>query len=220
MLMPSDKDYQQTKRIKQEGTRLQAPFAELADWICTNYDVAVINVIYDTVIPDSRPRLSVVLELDADLVKFRENPLGNFKRSDQQRIASEFERILADYPKARFTTDGLLVVFNSFEAVARIEVNESVPDEEISKLKRHINNTELWEISRCFDGVTFLFFTDKQFNRAKKEGVCESYALEYSRMVERYDEFEYLKRSGLAFSFDSKENFDANYEGNWFYYYR
>lgn len=220
MLMPSDKDYQQTKRIKKDGRRLPLPFAELANWIGAKYEVEVINIIYDTVIPDSRPRLSVILELDSDAQKFRESALGNFNRIDQNRIAEEFGRIVADQGAARFETDGLLVVFSSFERVARIEANESVPEAAIKRLKSQLGDDELWEISRCFDGATFFFFTDEQLRRSEEGSVRESYTREYSRLVEPHDEFGYLKRSGVTVSFDSKENFDTNYQGNWYYYYK
>ena len=218
--MPSDKDYQQTKRIKKEGHRLSPPFAELADWIDAKYEVGVINILYDTVIPDSRPRLSVVLELDADAQKFRESALGNFNKIDQKRIAEEFVRIAADQPDPRFETDGLFVVFTSFERVARIEANESVPESSIKRLKSQLSDDGIWEISRCFDGATFFFFTDEQLKRSEEGDVRQSYAREYSRIVEPYDEFGYLKRSGVTVSFDSKENFDTNYQGNWYYYYK
>lgn len=218
--MPSDKDYQQTKRLKKEGSSLPSPFSEIADWIATKYEVRVINIVYDTVIPDSRPRLSVVLELDADALKFRESAIGNFNRIDQKRIAEEFERIVAVQPDARFETDGLLVVFTSFERVARIEANEGVPEAAIKRLKSQLGDDELWEISRCFDGATFFFFTDEQLRRSEEAGVRESYTQEYARLVEPYDEFGYLKRSGVMVSFDSKENFDTNYQGNWYYYYK
>jgi hypothetical protein len=46
------------------------------------------------------------------------------------------------------------------------------------------------------------------------------YAEEYARLVEPYDEFGYLKQAGIAVYFDSKENFDTNYESNWYYYYK
>lgn len=33
-----------------------------------------------------------------------------------------------------------------------------------------------------------------------------------------YNEFRYFKREEFNINLDSKENFDHNYEGNWFYY--
>lgn len=32
--------------------------------------------------------------------------------------------------------------------------------------------------------------------------------------------FGYLRKRGVSVCFDSKENFDTNYQSNWYYYYK
>lgn len=218
--MPSDADYQQTKRLKRTGASLPSPFREIAEWVSSNFEVDVLNVIYDTVIPDDRPRLSVILELDSHAQKFRDGALGNFNRVDQKRVAERFERILAEHGGDRFNCDGLFVVFSAFEGVARIEANESVTDGDVSKLKSKLGNEDIWEISRCFDGVTIFFYTDAQVKLYEDKGLRDSYAQEYASVISRHDEFGYIAKRGVSVSFDSKENFDTNFQGNWYYYYK
>jgi len=87
-------------------------------------------------------------------------------------------------------------------------------------LKAKLANPDLWEISRCFDSVTFFFYTDAQVKRYEAEGFREKYSREYSLLIEPYDEFGYLRKRGVSASFDSKENFDTNYQSNWYYYYK
>jgi hypothetical protein len=220
MITPRDEDYQQTKLIKKTRASLKSPFKELADWIDEQYGIRVLNVVYDTVIPNSRPRLSVVLETNRDVGKFRDSELGNYKAIEQKRVRERFEAILAEKHDRRFSTVELFVIFVAFEPVARIEANESVPEQEVHHLKARLANEELWEISRCFDSVTFFFYTDAQVKQAQALGLRDQYAQEYARLVERYDEFGYLKKCGVLVSFDSKENFDNNYQSNWYYYYK
>ena len=74
--------------------------------------------------------------------------------------------------------------------------------------------------TRLFDGVTFFFYTDAQAATAEVKGLRQHYAAEYARLVASFDEFGYLARGGVLVSFDSKENFDTNYQSNWFYYYK
>ena len=186
MITPRDEDYQQTKRLKKTGAPLKSPFKELADWIGTNYGVRVLNVVYDTVIPDNRPRLSVILERQEDALKFRKGALGNFNRIDQKRVQERFESILL----------------------------------ERRDLKAKLANKDFWEISRCFDSVTFFFYTDAQVKQYETAGLREACAREYSHLVQPYDEFGYFERRGVAVYFDSKENFDTNYQSNWHYYYK
>jgi len=218
--MPSDEDYRQTKRLKKSGASLPSPFQELADWISATYDVRVLNVIYDTIIPDAQPRLSVVVDTEEDALKFQSGPFPNYNEIDQQRVREHFESLFAGQRSHRFNVEKLLVIFVPFERVARIEANESVTTDEIDRLKSRLANKELWEISRCFDRTTFFFYTNAQVQRAEAARLREVYAQEYARLVQPHDEFGYLQRRGVLFHFDSKENFDTNYQGNWLSYYR
>lgn len=220
MISPWDEDYQQTKRLRNSGAGLESPFKEMAGWVEANYGVKVLNVIYDTINPGNRPRLSVVLETEEEVGKFRNGPFGNFNQVEQRRVQEQLNNLLSKDGNSRFRTDGLFVIFVGFERVARVEANESVTDKQLRQLKDKLANTDLWEISRCFDGVTFFFYTDEQARKYESAGFQQTYAEEYSRLVKDYDEFGYLKKGGVRVAFDSKENFDNNYQSNWYYYYK
>lgn len=219
MLMPSDKDYQETKRIKQSGRPLASPFREIADWIASEYGVQVLNVLYDTVIPDDRPRLSVILEWDHDAEKFRDR-LRNYDDSKQDRVLQQFKRLLVEQNIQGIVTEGMFVIFASFEAVARIEANDKVTKADLNRLKRTLANRDLWIIYLQFDSVTFFFYTVGQAQIYEANGLKEVYAEEYMRLVKQYDEFGYIAQKGIIVYFDSKENFDRNYKGSWFNYSR
>jgi hypothetical protein len=219
MITPEDGDYQQTKRLKKNGTPLESPFRELAAWVGANYGVHVLNVVYDTIEPGSRPRLTVVLETQEDAQKFRVPP-GNFNENDQMRVKERFEAILTEQRDLRFNVARLFVIFVAFEPVARIEAHWRVTKEEISRLKARLANQDLWEIRGSFDQVTFFFYTRAQVEQSEAAGLKEIYSQEYSCLVRPYDEFGYLQKRGISVLFDSKENFDTNYKSNWFYYDR
>ena len=87
-------------------------------------------------------------------------------------------------------------------------------------LKARIGNPHIWEISRCFGYVTFFFFSDDQVRRYEEEGKRGIYARMYFELLKPHDEFDYLRESDFNVKFDSKQNFDDNYRGNWLYYYK
>lgn len=219
MIMPSDKDYQETKRLKKSGQVLASPFRELADWIASEHYVRVLNIHHDTVIPDRRPRLNVILEWERDQEKFQDRR-GNFDQTKQDRILKQFKRLLVEQHIQGTVTDRLFVIFSAFEAVARIEANEKVTEADLDSLKRALANPDLWHISRLFDSATFFFYTAAQAEGYEAKGLRKVYAEEYLRLVKPHDEFGYVARTGILVAFDSKENFDTNYQGNWYYYYK
>jgi hypothetical protein len=233
MVTYHDKEYQLTKLIKQGKSNIDSKFQPLADWINKTYDVQTMNVIYDIINPDKRPRLQIIFEFGKDKVKFL-NSNFNFDSEKQQAIADQFikslqtqglikkESILSFLTKEtmEYKTDDLLVVFSAFEPIARDEANESVPIEQIQKLKEQIANKDIWEIKNSFSAAIFFFYTEVQVESNSKNGVKEELSQRYYDLLKQYDEFDYFKRVDYSVLLDSKENFDNKYQSNWFYYFR
>ena len=76
MLMPSDRDYKVTKSIKCGKRVLDSPYYELAQWIKFEFNAVVLNIYYDLIKPENRPRLNIVFEFENDNVKFNNDQLG------------------------------------------------------------------------------------------------------------------------------------------------
>lgn len=220
MVHPTDQAYQETRRLKLEGRRPASPFGELADWMGEAYGVKVLNARYDVVQPGDRPRLTVIVEWERDLARFREGGVGLPIKAEQARVAERFAELVGPLGRRDIRTDGLFVTFVAFERVARIEANESVTEGELKELQRRLDNPELWTISRIFDAVTFFFYTRAQAKAAELGGMCEAYAAEYLRVAAVHDQLGYLAASGVHVALDSKENFDTTYGGDWYQYYK
>jgi hypothetical protein len=220
MITYFDPEYKLTKLVKRGKRHLGAPFLELARWIAATRKVNVLNIVRDAIPPDGRPRLQIILEHPGEMEKFREGPLGNYKRDEQRTVAARFKDLLADNGVKDFETDGLLVVFSSFAPLAKEEADSKITEKEIEGLKRRIGNPGLWKISRCFGSVTFFFYTDSQARKHERDGLAEAYASRYFELLKPHDEFDYIRLDEFRVRFDSKENFDKNYKGSWFNYYR
>jgi hypothetical protein len=230
MIVPSDKDYKETKLIKQGKKELKTPFKELAEWINNKFEVKVINIYYDLINTQNRPRLNIIFEFPNDEIKFRTQPYGNYDSGKQKAIADKFKELIElinisnkgifNDPVQKYKTDNLWIIFSSFEPIAKIEANELIPHEKINELKIKINSKELWEISRCFSSTTFFFYTDKQVRENTSNGMSQILTVEYYNLLKAYDEFDYIKIEYYSVYLDSKENFDNNYESNWYYYYK
>ena len=100
MIMPSDKDYKSTKKIKQKVSNIKEEFEPLAKWIDEKYNVKTLNLIFDYIDNDkSHPRLQVCLEYANDKGKFMDNKTYNFDERKQNEIAKKFVEITSDYDK-------------------------------------------------------------------------------------------------------------------------
>jgi hypothetical protein len=218
MITPTDEDYKDTKQVKIHGTQLPPMFKELAEWISARYGVHILNIILDTIEPNNRPRLNVVLEWAGDERKFREPQFPNFDATKQREIRNRFASIAGDTLNRETNIGRLLVIFSSFEPVARMEANWRVTDDDIEQLKMTFSCPDLWKVRRGFENVTFFFYTDAQAKANEISGATDRFAQAYAGLTAPYDEFGYLAKRPIAVRLDSKENFDSTYQGNWFYY--
>jgi len=220
MITPRDKDYKDTKLIKQGKKKLVSPFKELAEWISMTFEVNVLNVYYDRTERDNRPIINVIFEYKLDERRFLAGDFGNYDPSKRKAITDKFKEFV-EHENLLYDTKNISVIFSSFNPIAMDEANGRIPEEKIQELKIKINNRDLWEITRRFSFVTFFFYTDKQVEENLKIGMREKLSEEYYKVLKLYDEFGYFKSmsSSLAYM-DSKENFDNNYQSNWYYYYK
>lgn len=74
--------------------------------------------------------------------------------------------------------------------------------------------------SRAFGEPTFFLYTDEQVKHYENSDMRKEWANRYFDLLAPYDEFGYFTREKFNIFLDSKENFDTNYSGNWYYYYK
>lgn len=236
MIMPSDKDYKETKQIMLGEKNMNSDFKLLANWIDSNFNVKTVNIKYDTIDQGTRPRLGVFFETVREANSFQENgQFSTFDSKKQELIADKFTHTLKeqglikkkkvfDFFKSshssKYKTDNIWIYTSAFEPIARIEANEKIPQDKVEELKREFNNDELWEISRAFSGMTFFFYTDEQVKKYENSETVKKWTDKYFELLTQYDEFGYFKKEFFSIYLDSKENFDNNYESNWYYYYK
>lgn len=235
MIMPSDKDYKETKQIMLGKKAMKPEFKPLAEWIDKTYGVRTINIFYDTIDQGTRPRLEICFEHPRDKALFNEPNGINFDSDKQKAIGNKFRETLKEQGRiqegglvelfqkpatVKYKTANIWVIYSDFESIARVEANESVPEEKVKALGKELNNEDIWEISRAFSGTTIFLYTDAQVKKYRNSELHKEWSDKYFNLLNQYDEFGYFKREFFSVYLDSKENFDNNYESNWYYYYK
>ncbi|OYU97381.1 MAG: hypothetical protein CFE21_03565 [Bacteroidetes bacterium B1(2017)] len=235
MIMPSDKVYKVTKQILLGKKEMKLEFKPLAAWIDNTYGVKTISIFYDTIDKGIRPRLEICFEYASEKDLFMGLDKCSFDTEKQKAIGKKFEEILIQQGlikgtglvglfkrqiPSKYKTEDIWVIYGSFESIAKIEANESIPEGKVTALKEELNNQDIWEISRAFAGTTVFLYTDEQVKKYTNSEEHNRWSLKYFDLLSEYDEFKYFKREFFSVTIDSKENFDNNYQSNWFYYYK
>jgi hypothetical protein len=235
MIMPSDKEYTQTKRIILGTEKMKPEFVPLADWIDKTYDVKTINIIYDT-LDNKTPRIQICFEYEKEKNKFLTHDISYFDKLKQKAIGQKFTEIIKQQGLSKsnssisnifglnkngiYLTNNVFVIYGAFEPVAKLEATYKITQNQTEEFIKSFDNKDIWTISIGFTIPTFFMFTDEKVKEYDKPEIKSMWADKYYDFVKPFDEFNYFKRDGIQVFIDSKENFDNNYQSNWYYYYK
>ncbi len=239
-----DEEYNLSKRIKLGEEKIGPPFDELADWISSQWNVTVLNILFES-INATRSVIDVIFEFEEDKLEFqyvREHSLF-VDEQKQNAIAEQFRLIVSHrniqkllLPDVRtgwqrllgrlgirketgLITEDLYISFSSFESEALSNAGDEIPEKDFKILKKQLANPMLWKITHCYGAVTFFFFTDDQVKVAESRGLKQEYTRRYFEFFKRYDQFDYLDEATFSVNFDSKPNLDAC-KGNMYFYHK
>jgi hypothetical protein len=235
-LTQRDRDYLRAKRIKQGQNRVDPVYDAFIEGFRERYGVSALAVLLDTLSrprgQGKTPRLGVVLERTDQCRAFLAAPF-RYNKDKQRAVAALFTRSLpgADlramfgFPRgerhAGVRADEIFVYFADFECVAKWEVHDLVSGHELDDFTASLAIGDQFWCIRRFAGPPIVFVhTDEQAQALRASALPVTWADTYFEIAKWHDEFGYLTRSEIAIQVDSKENFEANFSGNWYYYFK
>ena len=176
-----------------------------------------------------RPRLTVVLERTAQYERFVPALLTT-NHSAERSVRRLLERtgsslhLSGGLPRRRARPvgfEGLFVVFCDFERLATEHAHAMVTREEARAFEESLLlGDRLWCTARLWGPPVVFVWTDADAARVRSGGETERFAELWYAVAKAHDEFGYLTREAVAVPVDSKENFDATYSSNWYYYFK
>jgi hypothetical protein len=216
MELPSDIEYIKTKSIKKRNSKLEFPMLELQNWFFEKYGIKPINIIYEILEHNKKPRLNIIWELDSHKEKFILN--SNEFSQKENLITNKFKEIVK--LEKNIKTENLFVIFSNFSYVALVEANEKIKKREIKELENNLSEFGVWKIFKHFSSALCILNTNKQLEESKTGKVNEIITEKYKELISNYDEFGYSSIVKLNILFDSKERIDKEYNGNLSNYFR
>ena len=216
MELPSDIEYINTKSIKKRKSELEFPMRELQNWFFKDYGIKPINIIYEILKHNKKPRLNIIWEIDSHKEKFILD--SNEFNEKESLIVNKFKEIVKLEKKIK--TENLFVIFSSFSYVALVEANEKVTEREIKELENNLSKFGVWKVFKRFSTALCILKTNKQLEESQTGKMNEVISEKYRELISYYDEFGYSSIVKLNLLFDSKERIDKEYNGNLSNYFR
>jgi hypothetical protein len=219
MITNLDPEYKDTIHVISGERTLPEISQRLIKWINKEYEVQAINVYYDKIIPDDRPRIQIIFENSEDNAKFRENGIGNYLVEKQKAISEKYIELVKELGlNDSYPTDNVFVCFSEFSSIYRSNIYNSVPKDQLKELFQKYKNQHVWEIQVYGSGLIVFFYTNDEKNSQDNDKMIDNLQTEYFSLLKPFDDFGYLNKTWVKK--ESKEDFDNKYEGNWFYWSR
>jgi hypothetical protein len=240
MYFSTDKLYKLSKEALR-GKKQGIVYAKLIDWTKEEFDIKVIYI--DLVIKNkgNQPRLHLILETRKDYQKILIE--SGYNPKIQSKIAKKFNELLkienqkngkktkqSFIEKLLFNIglksnlkqnfENIWVCYSVFLTVYSTEISTEFTKEKIDELIKKYKKDNVWEIHLSSFYITIFLEKENQIEESRQKPLFEKLKDEYFEIVKEKDEFGLFKKELINLAFDSKENFDKNYEGNWFYYYK
>ena len=183
-------------------------FQHLIDWIKSEFDIVVYNVIYDTMRFKDKTLLNIILKREDDQEEFHKK-VGVEENS---KVTSYFESYYRDSDK--YNSQGIHVDTETFESAYKFRLSKNLGLAKDYLIKKY---SEIWHIDLFI--YTFFTFTykDEQIEQFKQQ--INELSEQIYEILKPFDEFNFLEISDIKIHLDSKENFDRNYDGNWLRYF-
>jgi hypothetical protein len=215
--------FSETRRLKLGESVLPEHFKILQEWINSHYSINVLNIIYDKIEigpHKGSPRLNVIIDNLTDYQKmFKKQFMPIEKRA--KSISNRFEKIIEQTGlRNKYDLDNIYVIYSDYSYNSMSKVCELFIQNEKKNIMSKFAESNIWDMTGYASWIVVFCLTDKDLNENIKNGTNENIKKECLRLLKLYDEFDYFNEKTLKLTFDSKQNFDENYQGNSFYYFR
>jgi hypothetical protein len=221
MLFGNPKLYAAARDAKLGITRLPPTLERLRVWINDHYAVTVLHIVYDQIDIGPlgrRPSLNLIVDTAADYAALHRDQFTP-KRNVQITIARRFAKYARENT-AEYNTQNVHIVFDDFSDEAMGQAARRFRAIHADEVVRSFRDSNVWAITGM-DKHSVVFYLDHDDVAANNEcGISQSITERCFELTRRYDEFGYFTLSNFSLSFDSRQRFDTEFEGNWFHYFR
>ncbi len=214
ILYKKNKSLKSAKEISLNKEISKEDYDEIKNYISETYNLDIHEILF-TLLKDSNSKNLIRFEIKLDNNSPNENVQFDEKLKDEILFyITEKEFELQNKYKAKF-----FVFFSSFVQDELERIYEKLP-QNLNFLLNEINNKNIWIIKNVFSTrVVVFFYSNNQIPDEKEKERIEEIIKEYIySSLKKLDSNNILKKEDINIEFDTKENFDTNYESNWYYY--
>lgn len=95
-----------------------------------------------------------------------------------------------------------------------------IPSDILKSFLTSFEKGDIWQVHQLNEKWLIVFlFRDEQIEINKSLPIYQAMKDEYFKLVKQYLNVKFSSPDEISIQFDSKENFENKYQGNWYFYY-
>lgn len=94
-----------------------------------------------------------------------------------------------------------------------------IPNEILLPFMKSYEKGDVWKIHQGDKWLTVFLYFDSQIEDNKHLTIFQQMRDEYFKLADKYLDMHLSSETDITIYFDSKENFEKKYQGNWYDYY-
>lgn len=221
-LFISQAQYDLMAGIKLGKIAMDPLFAELIDWIKASFGIDVVYFIYEE--QDQPQRcllLRMFLETMNDVRAIAVNPQNwHLDFIHQEEIVAKFFTLVRYYGReGEFYLERVRTIAWNFDDLAREDAYRRAGPEILEHIKAHYADLPIHLVDTTFS-LTVFYQTDAQVAEYQKKGISGRIKADYYYFLKKHDDFDLITPDNMWCTFDSHENVEKNYQGNYYYYFK
>ena len=102
-----------------------------------------------------------------------------------------------------------------------MEDKKYIPSAILKTFLSSFEKGDIWQVHQRNERWLLVFlFPDDQMELDKRLPIYQERKDEYFKLVKHYLNVGFSSSADISIQFDSKENFESKYQGNWYFYYQ
>lgn len=223
MLFCNKELYEHVASIKRGTTQLHPCLEILRQRISETCGIRALTLLYDavgTIPPTERSRLTVVTETFDDFNKIKE-PYGiRLNENADTKVKKMFIEVVREMrTQTQFNAEKTHIIAQDFSDEAMNQAALKLFKNDEKSILNDFSSDRLWKITGFGRHIAAFFNDENARELSLANGTAERIRQRCYQGVKQYDEFDYLTTKNFSFKFDTKENLDKNFKGNFRYYF-
>lgn len=218
----SREQYELMAGIKRGTREMDSLFAELICWIKSSFGISVVYFVHEE---QSQPQRCLLLRMFLETMKeIQDIALDTQNRHlnfcHQEEIRAQFIKLVRTYKRENeFFLKNIRIIAWNFDDLAKEDAYGKANLEIKDHIRSNYADAPIHNIYTIFSLAVF-YHTDEQLAECQRNGTSGRIKADYYYFLKKYDEFNLFTPENFHCIFDSHENVEKNYQGNYYYYFK